>query len=610
MAESKIIKAVIGLWRAVVCCYEGSLLAHCINGVCDFFVKNSDGSFFVRGFKHGAFNGSWWTNSTIYRLTSARGLPKLNGNSLEKSRFCDLLLQIFNIPLPDIGTVILSFTATLALAMVATGKHSVADIAVGGTLAIVGVICVLFSRSIYSLYTGSKILGFLGGFFYDGEYPTSKERSIKGLPVVCIVAANFGVVAGRVSPLGSVIMLCGVIYAAAVVARYEIGLYSLLFLTAFLPTSLCAVLAVLTMLGFAFAVLSGRIVYKPTCMLPLIAIFLLLGVFAVLTSFNVKSSAFVFAVYLVFIAVYAMLANTLTNEKRWRSAVVTFAFAAVFIALYGIIQNFTMDTTVGSWVDENMFEDIKVRVFATFENPNVLGQYLIIVIPIIFALFVYSRGLMQKGVYLAMLALSALCLLYTWSRGAWVGVVLGIAVFLLIRDRRWIVLCLLALFVAPFILPDSIMNRLLSIGNTSDSSTAYRVSVWIASARMALDFWMSGVGFGSEAFQTIYASYALNGAGYALHSHNFYIQLVTDMGIGGLIVYFMIILTACREISTVKRNTFVKTVLLSLLGVLAGYSFQGIAENLWYNMKMSLIFWIVMAFIVSGARIDKEEAKC
>lgn len=190
------------------------------------------------------------------------------------------------------------------------------------------------------------------------------------------------------------------------------------------------------------------------------------------------------------------------------------------------------------------------------------------------------------------------------------GVVLGIAVFLLVRDRRWIVLGILALLAAPFILPDSIMNRLLSIGNTSDSSTAYRVSVWIASARMAVDFWMSGVGFGSDAFQSIYASYALNGAGYALHSHNFYIQLVTDMGVGGLIVYLLIILTACREIGTVKNNKLIKTVSLSLLGVLAGYSFQGVAENLWYNMRMSLILWIVIAFIVSGAKIDKGEKAC
>ncbi len=607
MAESKIIKFIITVWKYIVSCYDASLLARGINGICDFFVKRSGGSFVVRAFRHGAFGGSWWENSGIKafvcRITQGRERKGVYG-----SRFVETLLDIFNIPLRDVGTVILSFTAGMMLTMVASDKMGTFDICAAAALAVLGLICVLFSKSAYSLYLGSKLLTFIGGLFYDGEYAEPKETG--DIKNICGCAVLLGIFAGRVSPFGSVLMLLGGIYAVAVVARYEIGIFSLLFLVAYLPTALCAALTVLTAVGFVTALLTGRITYKPTVMLPLFAIYILLGIFATFTSFNVKSSAFVFAVYLVFILAYAMIANTLTNEKRWRAAVVTFVLGAVLVALYGIVQNFTMDTTVGSWVDEEMFEDIKVRVFSTFDNPNVLGQYFIIVIPIIFALFVYSEKLLQKGVYLAVFAVSFLCLLYTWSRGAWVGVVLGIAVFLLVRDRRWIVLGVLALLAAPFILPDSIMDRLLSIGNTSDSSTAYRVSVWIASARMAVDFWMSGVGFGSDAFQSIYASYALNGAGYALHSHNFYIQLVTDMGVGGLIVYLLIILTACREIGTVKNNKLIKTVSLSLLGVLAGYSFQGVAENLWYNMRMSLILWIVIALIVSGAKIDKGETEC
>lgn len=609
MAESKIIKLIITIWKYIVACYDGSLLARGINGVCDFFVKRSGGSLFVRAFKHGAFGGSWWENSGIKGFIS-RVTDGRERKGFSAGGFVEALLGIFNIPLRDVGTVILSFTAGMMLTMVVSDKIGTFDICAAAFLAVAGILCVLFTKSAYSLYLGSRLLTFVGGLFYDGEYKEPVNKELGDIKTIAGCAVILGTLAGRVSPFGSVLMMLGTLFAVAVIARFEIGIFALLFLVAYLPTALCAALTVLTAVGFLVAVLSGRISYKPTVMLPLFAIYIILGVFATFTSFNVKSSAFVFAVYLVFILAYAMIANTLTDAKRWRAAVVTFALGAVFVALLGIVQNFTMDTTVGSWVDENMFEDIKVRVFSTFDNPNVLGQYFIIVIPIIFALFVWSEKILQKGVWLLVFAIAFLCLLYTWSRGAWVGVVLGIAVFLLVRDRRWIVLGILALLAAPFILPDSIMNRLLSIGNTSDSSTAYRVSVWIASARMAVDFWMSGVGFGSDAFQSIYASYALNGAGYALHSHNFYIQLVTDMGVGGLIVYLLIILTACREIAAVKNNKLIKTVSLSLLGVLAGYSFQGVAENLWYNMRMSLILWIVIALIVSGARIDKGEAEC
>ena len=159
----------------------------------------------------------------------------------------------------------------------------------------------------------------------------------------------------------------------------------------------------------------------------------------------------------------------------------------------------------------------------------------------------------------------------------------------------------------PFVLPESILNRILSLGNTGDSSTAYRVSVWIASYRMAMEFWMNGVGYGSDAFAAVYSNYALNGAGFALHSHNFYIQLVTDAGIGALLAFILIVLTALSGTCKACENKDVKNISLATVGITAGYMFQGIAESLWYNLRMSLLFWIVMAFAVCGSKIKTEE---
>lgn len=604
MAGSRIVTLVMSLWKTIVCWYEASFISKAINGVCSFFIKNADGSIVVRAFRHGAFGGEWWKNSMAYRLMC---IP-LSGRKATvkmKSTILDSLLDIFNIPLKSIGVILLAYSvAMLAVSFI---DYSTLNIVFGAGLLVVALLCLIFSKSLYSLYLGSGLLRFIGGLFYDGEYRECSDRKISIIPA-CFAAAIIGAAAGVVSPIIVTIAIIGILVALVIVARFEVGVFLVLFLAAFLPTAAVAGLGVITVIGFAVALFTGRIKnLKPTAIAPLLAIYVLFGIFSTATSFNIPSSAFVFVVYLVFIATYAVIANTLTTTAKWRAAVVTFALSALMIALFGIVQNFTMDATTQSWVDPEMFEDIKIRVYATFDNPNVLGQYFIITIPIIFALFVFSKKLTQKAAWLGVFAVSFLCLLYTWSRGAWVGVVLGIGVFLLIRDRRWIVLLILGILAMPFVLPESIMNRLLSIGNTGDSSTAYRVSVWIASARMALDYWMSGVGYGSDAFAAVYSSYALNGAGYALHSHNFYIQFIADVGIGGLIAYILIVLTAYREISAVKNNQMIKTVSFALAGTLAGYLFQGVAESLWYNMRMSLMFWIVMAFIISGARLDKEE---
>ncbi len=604
MAESRIIEFFLSLWKMLVGWYEASFVASIIDGFCDFFKKRADGSAIVGAFMHGILTGKWWKNSLFYRTLCVSGRKKRISVT---SGILDAVLNIFNIPLKTIGLGIVTFSVPIFL--ISALSHSRINLIASLVLLVLGLISMLLSRTLYQLYLGSGFLKLLGGLFYDGEYSEPKVLSFKLLPFLA-VSAVFGIIGGLVSPILTVIVIAGVLFVLTVLSRFEIGIYLTLFLAAFLPTALIAGLSLLTIAGFLIALIVGRKKsLKPSALAPLLVFYIILGAFSTLTSFDIGGSLFIFLVYTVFILMYEVMVNTIDTKVKWQGAVAVFAFAVLLIALYGIFQNFTMDATTQSWVDTNMFEDIKIRVYATFDNPNVLGQYFIITLPLIFALFVLNKNLSTKILWLGIFAAGFLCLLYTWSRGAWVGVMLGIAIFLLLRDRRFILLGILCLFALPFVLPESIMSRLLSIGNTGDSSTAYRVSVWIASLRMAMRFWMSGVGYGSDAFARVYSNFALNGAGYALHSHNFYIQLVTDVGVGGLIVFLAIALTACRETATVKKDKLIKGITLALSGALAGYLFQGVAESMWYNLRMSLMFWIMMAFIVSGARLEREGEK-
>lgn len=604
MKNSLILGFVMSLWHWLIGCYEESLAAKVINGICGFFIKRADGSFLVRIFRHGFCTGDWWKNSGIYR--AARGLARGREKGKTSSgAIFGTLLRLYAVSLRKIGCVLLSAALPMTAAGMIFGKFDGLNALCPTVFFAVAVICLIFNRTPAELCRGSVIGRFVSGFF--GEIPENIPYETKiGLGIWCAAAAAVGAVFGAAGAFLPTAALAALLFAVAVGLRYEIGLYTLIFISAFMPSSVCAGLSVLTIVGFVYALMTGRIKnLRPTVLLPIIAMYLLFAAFSTLTSFHPAKSALIFVVYVVFIAMYAVMVHTFDTKNKWLAAVTLFAAAALFVSAYGIFQNFTMDQTTQSWVDTQMFEDIKIRVYASFDNPNVLGQYFILVIPIIFALFAGEKYLPRKICWAFVGAASFLCLIYTWSRGAWVGVMLGIVVFLLLSDRRWIMLCILGLFALPFVLPPSILNRILSLGNTGDSSTAYRVSVWIASARMAADFWMSGVGYGSDAFAAAYANYALNGAGYALHSHNFYIQLVTDVGIGGLVCYLLTIATSLREIASVRESGRIKYIMLAICGALGGYCFHGIAESLWFNMRMSLMFWTVTAFAVSGARLKK-----
>lgn len=79
-------------------------------------------------------------------------------------------------------------------------------------------------------------------------------------------------------------------------------------------------------------------------------------------------------------------------------------------------------TAEGIWVDPKQFPDIKVRVFSTLVNPNILAGYLVLVIAYSTAFFNQTKAYKKwRLVFLDTGILAALCLLYTYSRGNWVA---------------------------------------------------------------------------------------------------------------------------------------------------------------------------------------------
>ena len=58
-----------------------------------------------------------------------------------------------------------------------------------------------------------------------------------------------------------------------------------------------------------------------------------------------------------------------------------------------------------------------------------------------------------------------------------------------------------------FVMPDTVIQRFTSIGDLGDSSTPYRVSIWMGSLAMLKDYWLCGIGPGTEAFNMVYPIY-------------------------------------------------------------------------------------------------------
>ena len=164
---------------------------------------------------------------------------------------------------------------------------------------------------------------------------------------------------------------------------------------------------------------------------------------------------------------------------------------------------------------------------------------------------------------------------------------------------------ILLLILAPFILPETIMSRFTSIGNMEDSSTSYRVYIWMATIAMLRDYWLSGVGMGITSFNTIYPLYSYNNIK-APHSHNLYLQLIVEYGIVGFIVMLGVIYNYFK-MAAVSLKAKKDIVLGGLVSGMGGFLLQSMTDHTWYNYRVVLIFWVIVALTVVASQINLKE---
>lgn len=308
-----------------------------------------------------------------------------------------------------------------------------------------------------------------------------------------------------------------------------------------------------------------------------------------------------------------ILIRTSAWIKRCVGALLT---SCTLVSLYGIYQNY-LGTASTKWQDTEMFSEMGGRITSTFENPNVLAEYLIMCIPFAAALFFIRKGWGKKAFAAGIAAVCFAALIFTMSRGAWLGFMIGILVFLLIYSRKTLVLCcfgLLGIPFLPFVLPQSIIKRFTSIGDVADSSTAYRVHIWEGCVRLIRDFFAGGIGVGKGVFSLVYPSYTLAGIESAPHAHNLYLQIIIELGIFGILAFlFAAVVTAQTGFSlytcesTDDRAKPYKLFSAAALSGLIAVAAQGMTDYIWYNYRVFLMFWLLAGMVSAIRRSARRE---
>lgn len=429
--------------------------------------------------------------------------------------------------------------------------------------------------------------------YYDEAQLTAKNR----LLIAAVSGIAVGFLAAYVSPLVAV----GLVGALVVLFNVPLGIGITVFAIPFLPTMLCAGLALLCFFAmFLKKCAAGDKEWKLDIVGFALILLMVIMLICSFTSVARENSLSICLLQFALMSFYFTIINTIKTKQQLYSLLSVFVISGLFVAAYGIIQYvFGLDMDKQVWVDEEMFTDIKMRAFSTLENPNVLGEYLLLVIPISIALMWSNKKFWTKFTYFGITAVLLLCMILTMSRGCWVGLLLAAAIFITFVDGRYWSLGLLALFLLPSILPASVLNRFLSIGNLGDTSSSYRLLIYLGTIQMLQDFWLVGIGPGSQAFNMIYPRYSYPQID-APHAHNVFLQQTVETGIIGLAALLFVLIAFFRQMArsanVLAKKSMDRVMSIAIGAGVAAFFLQGVFDYVFYNYRVYMMFWMVLAF--------------
>ncbi|MBN1351292.1 O-antigen ligase family protein [candidate division KSB1 bacterium] len=349
----------------------------------------------------------------------------------------------------------------------------------------------------------------------------------------------------------------------------------------------------------------------------------LFSILSMAKSISIKLSVFQLVELIKVIMLMFYIANNVDTEKDYKFIIYTL-FAAMLLEIsLGYYQH-----TVNQYVDLGIFADGKARkarelgsqtligVTGTFFGDGPFADYLLLMLFLVMGSIISKGKIYQKVLFFGLFGGGLPLLIFTFSRGAWLGFVCALGFFvivkLIVNDRRstailFFLLIAIAGLVILYSYQDIIFHRVYGDdrGSAQSRLPMMRVAFEILKANPLL-------GVGLNNYTTAMAQYDPTGLSYIWHQpvHNVFMQLAAEIGIPGISAFILLILALFGyAIITMRRaKEFYKNQLIGLLAGLLGLFIHGMVNNATIVTSPYLMFWLWGGLILSIAKINQQNS--
>jgi len=273
----------------------------------------------------------------------------------------------------------------------------------------------------------------------------------------------------------------------------------------------------------------------------------------------------------------------LQEKQNLKLALQSLLLSATALSLFGLFQYFTYFGLPIRFWGSGMEPE---RIVSLFEYPNALALFLGPLIGLFFTLELKNYYLFkEKWIPRVGLGLMAAALILTFSRGAWLAVLITLGL-LLIKNigLKKTALVAATVLIAGILLP-SLWERI--IAGISDPSARAHWDLMTAGINkvLASPFWGNGLyGFRTTLEQSNFAGEILN------YPHNIFLNFWLEIGLLGLLAFGWIINLALRQqrkhlsVPALAASSFLLIVIL-----------HGLVDVPYFKNDLAILFWFALS---------------
>jgi len=305
-----------------------------------------------------------------------------------------------------------------------------------------------------------------------------------------------------------------------------------------------------------------------------------------------------------------------------KGAIWALILAGLFMASVSVFQYLTGTFSnnyfgFGGWLAQVSGSSSSHRLTGPYDNPNAYAQVLAVIVPLAIDRFLNERNLPMRVLAGLAAGLSALAVVFTYSRGGFLALFFALGIYIVLRRPNFIFLVVvlaLAIGLIQF-LPDTYSSRLVTLFQlvpsqnalVTDPSLRGRTSENVAAWRMFLDHPILGVGIGNYGlnYQDYSREIGLDPRISSRTPASLYMELLAEQGLVGITVFATLLALIFRELYSARKNFQLSGMrdqafmVAALFAGLAGYLFSAINKNSAYSNA----FWVIVGIALAAGQV-------